>query len=272
MGYTGPSREAQTAQSVSDHFKLFVDIGTVDSLCDETNRYALQNHVAGFQNVVVEEMMAFISLNIAMGIVNTSDIKDFWSTDPILSHPWFPSVMSRDRFLQILQCLHVNNNDNDTGNDKLFKLRPFLDHVVRQCKRLYKPNREVSVDEQMIGTKCRIGFRQYMPLKPTHKWGIKVWVMADSVTGYCCNLQIYTGKEGGNVEQGLASRVVKDLMDDYQQLGHHLYVDNFYTSPQLFKDLLEAGTLACGTVRNNRKGFPVALRQNLGRNESAFLK
>ena len=32
MGYTGPSREAQTAQSVSDHFKLFVDIGTVDSL------------------------------------------------------------------------------------------------------------------------------------------------------------------------------------------------------------------------------------------------
>ena len=105
--------------------------------------------MAGFQNVVLEEMMAFISLNIALGIVNTSDIKDFWFPDPILSHPWFPSVMSRDRFLLILQCLHVNNNDNDTGNDKLFELTPFLDHVVKQCKRLYKPNHDVSVDEQM---------------------------------------------------------------------------------------------------------------------------
>ena len=35
------------------------------------------------------------------------------------------------------------------GNDKLFELRPFLDHVVKQCKRLYKPNHDVSVDEQM---------------------------------------------------------------------------------------------------------------------------
>ena len=111
-----------------------------------------------------------------------------------------------------------------------------------------------------------------MPLKSIHKWGIKGFVMAESVTGYCCNLQIYTGKERGNAEQGLASKVVKDLMDDYEQLGHHLYVDNFYTSPYLFKDLLEAGTLACGMVKNNKKGFPVALRENLEHNESAVLK
>ena len=206
--------------------------------------------------------MAFIGLNIAMGIINCSDVRDFWSTDPILSHPWFPSIMSRDRFLQILSYLHLNNNNNNAGNDKLFKVRPFLNHLVGQCKRQYKPQREVSVDEQMIGTKCRIGFRQYLPLKPT-KWGIKVWVMADSVSGYCCNLQIYTGKEGNDGERGLANRVVKDLLDGYQGLGHHLYVDNFYTSPKLFKDLLETGTLACGTVRSNRRGFPPELKTNI---------
>lgn len=47
----------------------------------------------------------------------------------------------------------------------------------------------VSIDEQMIGTKSRISFCQYMPFKPTAKWGIKVWVMASAVSGYCCNLQ-----------------------------------------------------------------------------------
>ena len=43
--------------------------------------------------------------------------------------------------------------------------------------------------------------------------------MADAVSGYCCYLQIHTGKEGNNGEKGLASRVVKDLMENYQGLG-----------------------------------------------------
>ena len=79
--------------------------------------------------------------------LNTTD-----PTDPILSHPWFPSIMARDRFLQVLYYLHLNN---DTGNEKLFKLRPVLDQLVRQCKKHYhpRPRREVSIDEQMISTK-----------------------------------------------------------------------------------------------------------------------
>jgi hypothetical protein len=37
-------------------------------------------------------------------------------------------------------------------------------------------------------------------------------------------------------------------------------LDNFYTSVQLLKDLLIHGIPACGTVRPNRKGFPVAMK------------
>ena len=43
----------------------------------ETNRYANQNRVAGFQDVELEKMIAFVAINIAMGIVNTSDVKTF---------------------------------------------------------------------------------------------------------------------------------------------------------------------------------------------------
>ena len=35
----------------------------------------------------------------------------------------------------------------------------------------------------------------------------------------------------------------------------HLYVDNFYSSPQLFEDLSRE-TMACGTVWPNRRGLP----------------
>ena len=41
--------------------------------------------------------------------------------------------------------------------------------------------------------------------------------------------------------------------------GYHLYVDNFYTSLPLFRNLYRKKTPACGTIRSNRKGFPQSL-------------
>ena len=90
----------------------------IHSFCLETNRYANQNGVAGFQDVGLEEIMAFV-MDIATGIVNT-----------VLLHAR-PSVMNRDRFLQILYSLHLNNNQNDPGNDKLFGSRA---SAQSQCK------------------------------------------------------------------------------------------------------------------------------------------
>ena len=42
--------------------------------------------------------------------------------------------------------------------------------------------------------------------------------------------------------------------------NHFIYCDNFFTSPSLFKELLEKGTYACGTVWQNSKGFPSDLK------------
>jgi hypothetical protein len=45
----------------------------------------------------------------------------------------------------------------------------------------------------MIGFSGRLGFKQYVPLKPT-KRGIKVWVRADPHNGYVGDFQVYTGR------------------------------------------------------------------------------
>ena len=44
--------------------------------------------------------------------------------------------------------------------------------------------------------------KQYVPLKPT-KRGFKVWVRADSVTGYICDFNVYVGQETTVAEEGL---------------------------------------------------------------------
>ena len=88
----------------------------------------------------------------------------------------------------------------------------------------------------MIPFKGRLGFKQYMKVKPT-KWGIKVWVLADVVNGYIPKLQVYTGKNSDLEEaenEGLASRVVIELLEGYGCVHPKVFCDNFYTSPALF--------------------------------------
>ena len=119
---------------------------------------------------------------------------------------------------------------------------------------MYGPGMHISVDESMIGTKGRLSFLQYMPEKPT-KWGIKLLVCCESTTGYIYNYQVYTGK-AEHCEHGLAYRVVMDMVEGLVDEGRVVYVDNFDTSPILFRDLYNRGMYASGTVRANRKYYP----------------
>ena len=128
-------------------------------------------------------MLAFISLNIGMGIISLPSIRDYWSREPLLAHPWFGTVLSRNRFQQILRYFHMVDNstapDNTSpGYDKLWKIRPLIDHINQVSQANFTLGKNVSVDESMIGTKARISFLQYLPKKPT-KWRVKVWVLSD---------------------------------------------------------------------------------------------
>ena len=78
-----------------------------------------------------------------------------------------------------------------------------------------------------------------------------------------------TGKDDSLAvgEVGLAHAVVVKLMEGLERQGHHVYTDNFYTSPALFLDLHSKGFGACGTVRVNRRGVPSEMQQRLQKGE-----
>ncbi|CAI8005304.1 PiggyBac transposable element-derived protein 4 [Geodia barretti] len=112
----------------------------------------------------------------------------------------------------------------------------------------------------MIKCQSRTSLKQYIPQKPV-KRGIKVWVRADSHNGYFSQFEVYQGK-GSNTtpELGLGGSVVKTLTRPLVGKHHHIFMDNFFTSPALLMDLLQDGIYACGTVRSNRRGFPQDLK------------
>ena len=131
------------------------------------------------------------------------------------------------------------------------KVRPFLDLVLENFKSYYQPHQHITINESMISYKGRLSFIQYLP----KKWGIKAWVLADSTNGYTWGCKLYTGKEGGATEHGLAHRVVMELVNDKRQ-GYIVYTNNFYSSPALFKALTDSGFGACGIARKDRRGIP----------------
>jgi hypothetical protein len=111
------------------------------------------------------------------------------------------------------------------------------------------------------GTYCPA--RQYMPKKP-EKWGIKVWCLADSITCYIANFDIYCGKSNSilecpqpsRVEASLGHSVVMDLTRGLEEKNHVVTMDNYFTSVGLFRDLECRGIYATGMVRSNRIGLP----------------
>ena len=77
--------------------------------------------------------------------------------------------------------------------------------------------------------------------------------------GYIPILQVYTGKDRQlqQGEVGLTARVVNDLIPPYDENKcYHFYVDNFYTSTNLFLSLYEKKVYACGTLRRGRRNVP----------------
>ena len=95
----GPSPRAKIAKTPLEVFQLFFTNVILSSIVQQTKLFALQR--GKDMEWCTEELMAFIGLNVAMGMLHLPQIKDYWSTSKILSTPWFPSIMSRDGFLKI---------------------------------------------------------------------------------------------------------------------------------------------------------------------------
>ena len=114
----------------------------------------------------------------------------------------------------------------------------------------------------MVRSRHRSGIRQYTKDKPI-KWGIKLWVLADSSNGYTVDFNIYIGKDAarGISEFGLGHDVVVRLISPYYDQGYHLFIDNFYTSVHLMKHLFQHGVIATGTILDTRKDFPANLKK-----------
>lgn len=214
------------------------------------------------------EMKAYVALNIAMGLCSKPNIADYWNTFWLTTTP-FKQVMSRNRYQLLSSFLHFNDNEKQIergqpGYNPLFKIQTLLDIVDPLYESYYVPGKNLSIDESIVKFKGHIFFRQYMPAKPT-KWGLKEFVLCEATTGYHLRYLIYTGKSAFPTDSTMpfTTQIVTSLLNGYHNQGYVVYLDNYYTSPDLFLTLeKDFGIGACGTVRPNRQNMPNFLLPN----------
>ena len=88
-----------------------------------------------------------------MAINKSTAIAEYWRVDNLISNDGIQNTMIRKRFCEILQTLHFVNNRKDIKTDKVFKMRPVIDHLILKCSEVVSKNSEQSTDEHIVNSK-----------------------------------------------------------------------------------------------------------------------
>nr|XP_045600572.1 uncharacterized protein LOC123759506 [Procambarus clarkii] len=126
--------------------------------------------------------------------------------------------------------------------------------VFARCQELECTGKQknLSLDEGTMAWRGRLSFKTYNSNKPD-KYGMKLYMLAESKTGYIFDFEIYAGIGKTTIE------TVMGLIELLKNKRYHLYMDNYYNSVRLSELLFEVGIYTCGTIRMQR-GAPKTLQ------------
>ena len=159
----------------------------------------------------------------------------------------------------------LNNDEVDLRADRLQKINPLLDYFLPKFKGVYKPKRELSLDESIMPWRGRLCFKVYNASK-INKYGILIRMVCEATSGYICNFKIYSG-QGHRLQD-----TILQLLQPYLNIWHHVYMDNYYNSTDTAELLLRNQVRCCGTIRVNRGLPPILKNASLQKGQTKFLR
>ena len=242
-----------------EYFHDFISEQLLKTFVEQSNLYSTQKNPNKPLNIDISELEQWLGLCIYFSISKLPSARLHWSIHLGPLREFASSIMSRNRWEEIKANLHLVDNNtlpaDSTNRDKLFKVRPMVDHLKTEFKKI-PMNQHVCIDEQMVPFKGKHSMKQYIPNKPK-KWGFKFLVLCDS-SGVCHDFFPYTGKidpvdnpEVPNL--GASSNCVLRLAQTIPSGKNHLlYFDNWFTSLPLLQFLTTKQIYCCGTVRTPR--------------------
>lgn len=231
-------------------FELFFDDEMVDFIVTMTNLYAAQRGKPTF-SVSANEIRGVLTILLISGYVSLPSRRSFWENADDLHNSAVASVMSVNRFEEILRFLHFADNKNLPAGDKMAKIRRLYTMMNERFLMFWPPEQDLDVDESMIPYYGKHSAKQFIRGKPI-RFGFKLWCL-NTKLGYLVQCEPYQG--GGTAidqELGLGGSVVVDLLSELPKRNYSIYIDNYFTSLNLLQKLKSDGISCTGTIRANR--------------------
>lgn len=257
-----PESNFNDCREVPPHelFERFYDDELLQHICDCTVRYSVL-HLGKPITIDVDELRAFIGILLVTGYNTVSSYRAYWNNGDDLRNEMIYKTMRRNRFEEILRALHFEPDLHapENNKDKLWKLRPIMDHLKANFLKNFHPTRNLSYDESMIAYYGKHGCKQFIKGKPI-RFGYKVWSLCTS-SGYLVNFEIYQGNNPrakkvyedrfGKCSAPLVS-MIDDFSDEVKGLPFSFFFDNLFTGFPLLAYVKARGYNATGTMRENR--------------------
>ena len=153
-------------------FKLFITDETVNLICKETNSYVAQKGNQSFK-LDPKEFKSFIAVLFLNGYIPYPRRSMYWEMRDDSRNSIVISLFTRNRFLDVLQYIHLAANNNLDTNDTFAKVQPLFKILNENYLKNFIPERNASIDESMVPYYGRHGCRQYMQSKSV-KFGYKL--------------------------------------------------------------------------------------------------
>ncbi|XP_014610914.1 PREDICTED: piggyBac transposable element-derived protein 4-like isoform X1 [Polistes canadensis] len=214
-------------------------------------------HTNSWKAVTKEEILVFFGLIFYMGLIKLDRTSNYWNESTFFfGLNMFAMKMDKNRFLLLVRALHFAEYQDEyeiPPADQLYKIRNILNLFNRRMSEIYHPGREIIFDESFILFKGKLILRQYVTDK-RHKSVGKVYTIA-TPTGIVLKCLMHMNILD-DYDENKNCKKVMDFLDGYLNVGHSVYMDNYYNSFELVKLLAKNKTHCTGFLRKNRKTLP----------------
>ena len=167
VGPTAPRKQRDTALKC---WKLFFTETLLTAICAFTNEYGQSKFEE--KPLGTTELSVFLGCLILLGIYKAPTIQDIFKGT--FAQYRVAEVFPRDRFVDIMSSLHFskpnldrrgktkqNEDKEQRKDDKLFKIRPFIDSMRDSFHSTFNPSENLALDEQMCASTHHLSFQQF---------------------------------------------------------------------------------------------------------------
>ena len=183
-------------------------------------------------------MRLFVAILFTSGYAPLPRRRLYWEAADDVSNSAISGAMTRNRFDELMMCVHIAHNEHLPPNDRMAKVWPLFNALNQRFLEEYpRSETQLAIDESMVPYYGRHTAKQFIRGKPIC-FGFKVWSI-NTPLGYCVQQEPYQGSGVLDSQFGLGGSVVVKLTDCLPPAAgkYTLYFDNFFTGLHLLQVL-----------------------------------